>query len=82
MESKVERAHLAQRAYMSSNVVRNGLTISDVVKQTGYSESYLRRLEKSGVIAPDRDDLNRRRFSERLVGQLIERRAQINRRRA
>jgi DNA-binding transcriptional MerR regulator len=63
---------------MSSNTVQ-GATMSEAMRQTGYCESYLRRLEKLGVIIPERDDLNRRRFSERLIGQLIERRASINR---
>jgi len=62
-----------------SSVPRDGLTISQVARETGYSESYLRKLEERGIVTPERDDLNRRRFSERSVGQLIERRATINR---
>jgi DNA-binding transcriptional MerR regulator len=62
-----------------SNDAHHGLMISEVARATGYSVSHLHRLEEAGVVTPERDDLNRRRFSERIVGQLIERRATLNR---
>jgi DNA-binding transcriptional MerR regulator len=61
----------------------NGLlSIGETARQTNYSVDHLRKLDEAGVIVAERLANGQRVYSERLIGRLLARREQTQKRHA